>query len=134
MSLQKNSCYWLCSEIYYNAHGWAVLRSGSRRYDAFGLIGTTFRELDWKTLIFFERAGPISPNAPQVDKKEFTNWWKTKDMSAELARQRKQKAAEVVARLHAHVTELLVTSTRGAEQIKTVSEQGATDRGFRGLT
>ena len=32
-------------------------------YDAFGLIGTTFRELDWKMLIFFERAVPISPNA-----------------------------------------------------------------------
>ena len=32
-------------------------------YDAFGFIGTTFRELDWKTLIFFERAVPISPNA-----------------------------------------------------------------------
>ena len=33
------------------------------RCDAFGLIGTTFRELVWKTLIFFERAVPISPNA-----------------------------------------------------------------------
>jgi hypothetical protein len=32
-------------------------------YDAFGLIGVTFRELDRKTLIFFERAIPISPNA-----------------------------------------------------------------------
>ena len=32
-------------------------------YDAFGLIGTTFRELGWKTLIFFERLVPISPNA-----------------------------------------------------------------------
>ena len=32
-------------------------------YDAFGLIGTTSRELDWKTLIFFEKAVPISPNA-----------------------------------------------------------------------
>ena len=32
-------------------------------YDAFGLIGTTFRELEWKTQIFFERAVPISPNA-----------------------------------------------------------------------
>ena len=32
-------------------------------YDAFGLIGTTFRDLDWKTPIFFERAVPISPNA-----------------------------------------------------------------------
>jgi hypothetical protein len=31
--------------------------------DAFGLIGTTFRALDWKTLIFFERAVPMSPNA-----------------------------------------------------------------------
>jgi hypothetical protein len=37
----------------FNAHG----------YDVFGLIGTTFRELDYKTLIFFERAVPISPNA-----------------------------------------------------------------------
>jgi hypothetical protein len=40
-----------------------------------------------------------------VDKKEFTSWWKTKDMSAELARQRKQKAAEVTQRLHKHVTD-----------------------------
>ena len=31
-------------------------------YDAFELIGTTFRVLDWKTLVFFERAVPISPN------------------------------------------------------------------------
>jgi hypothetical protein len=31
--------------------------------DAFGLIGTTFRELDWETLIFFERAVPIGPDA-----------------------------------------------------------------------
>ena len=31
-------------------------------YDAFGVIGTTFRELDWKMLIFFERAAPITPN------------------------------------------------------------------------
>jgi hypothetical protein len=29
---------------------------------AFGLIETTFRELDWKTLVFFERAVAISPN------------------------------------------------------------------------
>ena len=36
------------------------------RYDAFGLIGTTFRELEWKTRIFFERAVPISPNARQA--------------------------------------------------------------------
>jgi hypothetical protein len=34
-------------------------------YDAFGLIGTTFRELDWKTLIFFERAAPIRPFGTQ---------------------------------------------------------------------
>ena len=34
-----------------------------QRYDAFGLIGTTFRALGWKTLIFFERAVSISPNA-----------------------------------------------------------------------
>ena len=32
-------------------------------YNAFGLIATTFRELDWQTLIFFDRAVPISPNA-----------------------------------------------------------------------
>ena len=32
-------------------------------YDAFGLIGTTFTELDWKTLICYERVVPISPNA-----------------------------------------------------------------------
>jgi hypothetical protein len=32
-------------------------------YDAFGVIGTTFRELDWKTQIFFERVVPIRPNA-----------------------------------------------------------------------
>jgi hypothetical protein len=38
-------------------------RNRGTEYDAFGLIGTTFRELDWKTLIFFERAVPISPNA-----------------------------------------------------------------------
>jgi hypothetical protein len=31
--------------------------------DAFGLIGAAFRELDWKVLIFFESAVPISPNA-----------------------------------------------------------------------
>jgi hypothetical protein len=32
-------------------------------YDVFGRIGTTFRELDWRALIFFERAVPTSPNA-----------------------------------------------------------------------
>jgi hypothetical protein len=32
-------------------------------YDAFGFIGTTFRELGWKTLIIRERVVPISPNA-----------------------------------------------------------------------
>jgi hypothetical protein len=32
-------------------------------YDAFGVIGTTFRELDRKTLIFFARAAPMTPNA-----------------------------------------------------------------------
>ena len=31
--------------------------------DASRVSGTTFRELDWKTLIFFERAVPNSPNA-----------------------------------------------------------------------
>jgi hypothetical protein len=33
------------------------------RYVRCGVIGTTFRELGWKTLIFFERAVPITPNA-----------------------------------------------------------------------
>jgi hypothetical protein len=37
--------------------------AASTGYDAFGLIGATFKELDWKTLIFFERAVPINPNA-----------------------------------------------------------------------
>ena len=27
-------------------------------YDAFGLIGTTFKELDWKALVFFREIGP----------------------------------------------------------------------------
>jgi hypothetical protein len=31
-------------------------RRAPSTYDAFGLIGNTFRELDWKTIIFFERA------------------------------------------------------------------------------
>ena len=35
-------------------------------YDAFGLIGTPFGELEWKAPIFFERAVPISPNAWQA--------------------------------------------------------------------
>jgi hypothetical protein len=35
-------------------------------HHAFGLIATTFSELDWKTLIVFERAVPIVPNACQV--------------------------------------------------------------------
>ena len=42
--------------------GWPSKRVKAVTYDAFGLIGTTFRELDWQTLIFFERAIPISPN------------------------------------------------------------------------
>ena len=33
-----------------------------QRCDALGRIGTTFRELEWKTLIFFEGAVPIAPN------------------------------------------------------------------------
>ena len=37
--------------------------STSHGFDAFGLIRTTFRELDWKILFFFERTAPISPNA-----------------------------------------------------------------------
>jgi hypothetical protein len=37
-------------------------------YDACGLIGTTFRELDWKMRIFLERAVPISPNAWHVSR------------------------------------------------------------------
>ena len=32
-------------------------------YDPFGVFGATFRELDWKMLIVFERAVLISPNA-----------------------------------------------------------------------
>ena len=50
---------------------WRRLRAGRSvsfgtihiTYHAFGLIGTTFRELEWKTLIFAERAVPITPNA-----------------------------------------------------------------------
>jgi hypothetical protein len=48
----------------------AAARGGAARgggpgqtYDAFGLVGTTFRELGWKTRMYFERAAPISPNA-----------------------------------------------------------------------
>ena len=41
----------------------ALVSAGVSGYHAFGLIGTTFRELDWKTLIVFERAVSISPNA-----------------------------------------------------------------------
>ena len=42
--------------------GWPLeeLYATTMRLD---LIGITFRELDWKMLIFFERAVPISPNA-----------------------------------------------------------------------
>ena len=36
-------------------------------YDAFGVIGTIFRELDWKAPIFFEKAAPITPNAHMVE-------------------------------------------------------------------
>jgi hypothetical protein len=32
-------------------------------YDAFGVIGTIFVEIDGKMLIFFERVVPIAPNA-----------------------------------------------------------------------
>jgi hypothetical protein len=32
--------------------------------DAFGDIGTIFRELDWKTPFFSGRVVPISPNPP----------------------------------------------------------------------
>jgi hypothetical protein len=32
-------------------------------YSAFGVIGTTFRKLNLKVQIFFERADPITPNA-----------------------------------------------------------------------
>ena len=42
-----------------------VRRRHDRTRDAFGRIGAAFRELDRKTLIFSERAVPISPNA----------WW-----------------------------------------------------------
>jgi hypothetical protein len=43
----------------------SVRRRSTRRrtYHALGLIGATFRELGWKTLIFFKRAVPTSPNA-----------------------------------------------------------------------
>jgi hypothetical protein len=43
--------------------GLAAERDTGRAYDALGLIGTTFTELDSKTLIVFERAVLISPNA-----------------------------------------------------------------------
>ena len=33
------------------------------QYDALGVIRTAFGALDWKMLIFFERAVPITPNA-----------------------------------------------------------------------
>jgi hypothetical protein len=39
------------------------MSSAARTYVAFGVIGTTFRELEWKTIIFFERVVPITPNA-----------------------------------------------------------------------
>jgi hypothetical protein len=47
-----------------NPYGWQTMAvqnaSAALVYDAFGLIGTTFRdELDWKMLIFFEKAVPI---------------------------------------------------------------------------
>jgi hypothetical protein len=32
-------------------------------YDAFGDIGTNFRELDWKAPIFYERVVPKNPTA-----------------------------------------------------------------------
>jgi hypothetical protein len=34
------------------------------QYDALGVTRTAFGALDWKMLIFFERAVPITPNAP----------------------------------------------------------------------
>ena len=41
----------------------ALRGGGGGSYDAFGLIGTIFRELDWKSLIFLEVAAPITPSA-----------------------------------------------------------------------
>jgi hypothetical protein len=35
-------------------------------YDAFGLIGSNFSELAWKTLTFFAKPVLISPNASQA--------------------------------------------------------------------
>jgi hypothetical protein len=43
--------------------GGAHMTSPPEGYVAFALIGTTFRELGWKTLIFFERVVPVSPSA-----------------------------------------------------------------------
>ena len=40
----------------------------SPSYHAFGLIGTTFRELGWKMLIFFERAVPMKERRPAKDR------------------------------------------------------------------
>jgi hypothetical protein len=39
------------------------MRRDAPSYDAFGSVGATFRELDWKTQVFFEREDPITPNA-----------------------------------------------------------------------
>ena len=44
----------------------AVQKPPTAPCDAFGLIGPSCRELDSKTLTFFERAVPMSPNAPQA--------------------------------------------------------------------
>jgi hypothetical protein len=36
-------------------------------YEAFGVFGTIFRELEWKTPIFYWRAIPETPNASRTD-------------------------------------------------------------------
>ena len=54
----------LCKGKHYGWQTMAVQNaSAALVYDAFGLLGTTFRGLERKMLIFFERAVPISPNA-----------------------------------------------------------------------
>jgi hypothetical protein len=53
-----------------------------RPYHAFGLIGTTFRELGWKTLIFLERAVPVSPNAWYVSTRAVGGRARRQDVAA----------------------------------------------------
>jgi hypothetical protein len=63
-SLNRTELAWRRRRRYSHSDATLYLfhRESLRIYDAFGLIGTTFRELDWKTLIFFEAAVPISLN------------------------------------------------------------------------